>query len=506
MKSIRWWRGVVLSLGVGAAACETQDAAEKPDNPAAAQGPMVPVASALAYDPKGVARQMRILDAFIQRGEQALKEEFVVLHASDPGHPASKFLTAYAREDRRAAWRDLDAVRKAYPGIALGYLGMLAIYSEWKLPEQAEQTYQKCVTLDPGLAVAHARLGAMYVAKGDLARGEALYRKALAVDPEDADALVGLARLQVSNGDKAGALKLLTQAAPLWPENAILAKDRAMLLEESGARKEAAEAYLLAAKLDRRPFETLMKAAVMLTQEGDRAGAEGVYLLALPHNPTNADLLLTLGTLASERGDRPAQMAFLARAVEQNPDDAELHRSLAAYFLERGENAGAERHLADLVRLSPNDQRAHLQLAQLALAQGKQKDVLEHYIDAAALGPLPDEDAARKDALEKGLNLPLVPASGATSQKVFDAALKSIIKAYQLRLKEKPGLSGGVTVEMEVSPEGRVTSIKLKDDSLGDEKMSTNIYFTMKRAVFPAGKKSRFSYPISFDPPKRGKK
>jgi tetratricopeptide (TPR) repeat protein len=494
-----------------AAGCETSEAASQGQGAAAASPaanqPMVPVQNTLTYDPRTVARQMRVLDALIARGETQKKEEFLAVNAADPERPLTKFLNAYAREDRRAAWRDLDGVRKAYPGSALGYLGMLSVYAEWKLTEQAEQTYQKTIGLDAKLAVAHSRLAGMYVLRGNAAKAEEYYQKALGVDPDEADALLGLARMKVAAGDKPGALALYEKAAPLWPENASLARERGALLEEAGRRKDAAQVYLVAASLERRPFDQLMKAAVMLAQEGDRRGAESVYQQALQHNPTDGDLLLTLGQLAAERADVAAQMGYFARAVEQKPDDVELHRALANHFVSRGESAGAERHLQELVRLNPSLQEPHLQMARLSEAQGKQREVLEHYMDAAALGPLPDVDAARKDALERTLNLPPAPPSGPTPQKVFDAALKSIIKAYEARLKEKPELAGGVTAELEVGPDGRVNAVKLKEDSLGDEQLSTMIYFTLKRAVFPEGKKAKFNYPISFAAPKKkGKK
>jgi hypothetical protein len=59
-------------------------------------------------------------------------------------------------------------------------------------------------------------------------------------------------------------------------------------------------------------------------------------------------------------------------------------------------------------------------------------------------------------------------------------------------------------VELDVAEDGRVASTALKNDTLKDSILTANIYFTFKAAQFPAGKKARYSYPISFTGPGAG--
>jgi tetratricopeptide (TPR) repeat protein len=250
--------------------------------------------------------------------------------------------------------------------------------------------------------------------------------------------------------------------------------------------------------VERRPYETYLRAAALLAQEGDKATAEEVYKQALQVNPTDATLLTTLGQMAAARGDKDAQRAFYARAVESKPDDLDLQRTLAFAYLEKGENTGAERHFNEVLRLKPEDQEAHVAMATLFNAQGKVKETMEHLEEAAALGALDDQAAQLRAQLQKKLMLPLTPPKGKDVNKTFDAALKTIVAAYEARLKDNPKLKGGVTVEVEVGEDGVVKVARLKEDTLKDEMLLANIYFTVKSAQFPAGKKARYSYPITF--------
>lgn len=493
----RGW-GLVLAAVL---ACETAAPEQKPTpGPEQAVAPKdtLVTPSGITYDGKLLARQMRTLDALTARADVKARDEYLRSQITDPGDIQAKFLTAYAIDDRRVAWRELDSLRKAYPGSALGYVGILAVYAEWKIVDEAIKARDGAVKLDPALAVVHARMGHAHQAKGQTEKAVAAYGEALRLDPDDADALVGLARIARAADKKDEALAGYDRAAPLWPESLGLIKERAGLLEEMGRRKDAAQAYLVAARIDRRPYDLYLRAAALIAQEGDRTVAEDVYKQALQVNPNDANILSTLAQLAAERGDKDAQRGYLARAVEGKPDDLELQRALAFIYLDKGENAGAERHLLEVLRLKPEDQEAHVALARIYDQQGKIKETMEHLEEAAAIGPLDDKAARMREGLQKKLMLPLTRPSGKDVNKTFDAALKTIIACYTARTKAVPKLSGSVTVEVEVGEDGNVKVARLKEDSLRDEILLANIYFTLKMAKFPDGKKARYSYPISF--------
>ncbi|MEW5848430.1 MAG: tetratricopeptide repeat protein [Myxococcota bacterium] len=484
--------GFVASLTV--AGCGGDKAAEKGN--ATAQ----PVQR--AYDPVQLGRQIRALDALVARGERLAKDDLVLRASTDPEAPTARFLKAYGNEDRRLAWKELDALRKSLPKSPLGYLGMLCVYVEWKILEEAQKSYDQVLQLDAQLAVAHARMANLHAGKGNAAKARELYGMALKLDPQDGDALAGLARLARAEGKNEEALGLYTRAVTAWPESLPVARERAELLEAMGRRKEAAEGFLASARIDPRKYQALLRAAALLAQESDRAGAEKVYQEALALNPKDASLLITLGQLAGERGDKEAQLGYFARAVEDKPDDLDVQRVLAFGYLERGESTGAERHLQEVIRLAPEDQAAHLALARMHAQGNKYREALEHYELASRPNPLDDTARGELLTLRQKLLLSDKPVTGKDVNKTFGAALKVIIAAYEARLTESPTLAGSVTVEVDVAEDGSVKDVRLKEDTLKDEILLANIYFTVKGARFPAGKKARYSYPISFAPPK----
>jgi len=485
---------LVLACGLVAQGCETAASETRPTpGPGSAEPPKVK-----EYDVRKLARSMRTVDALIQRGDTRRKDEFVTLQVVDPSAPADRFLLAYKLTDRRDAWKELDALRKQLPGNPLGYLGILTVYVEWKLDDEALRSYDAALKLDPDLPVAHARMGNLSLARGNTAAAEQYYSKALAQDPEDGDALYGQVHIARAAGRTEDALALLERTLKAWPESLTAARERGELLEELGRRKDAARALQHAATLDARPYEALMRAAALMAQEGDRAAAEEIYREALVHNPKDPGLLATLGQLAGERGDTEAQRSFFARAVEGKPDDLDIQRMLALSYLEKGETAGAERHFLEVVRLKPDDQAAHLALARMYLAMPRMREAMEHFDLAALAGPLDETAASERSSLATTLMLPKAAASGGNVNAVFNNALKSIVTAYQSRLKSVPQLRGSVTVEIDVDADGAVTSTRLKDDTLQDDILLANIYFTIKNAQFPKGKKARYNYPISF--------
>ncbi|MBN2357943.1 MAG: AgmX/PglI C-terminal domain-containing protein, partial [Deltaproteobacteria bacterium] len=78
------------------------------------------------------------------------------------------------------------------------------------------------------------------------------------------------------------------------------------------------------------------------------------------------------------------------------------------------------------------------------------------------------------------------------------AALKPILAAYRERLKKRPKLAGAVTLEVSIDPTGKVTKLRVREDTVKDEPLLACIYWTISDAQFPKADKARnFTYPIT---------
>ena len=56
---------------------------------------------------------------------------------------------------------------------------------------------------------------------------------------------------------------------------------------------------------------------------------------------------------------------------------------------------------------------------------------------------------------------------------------------YERALKRNPGLSGKISVRIEINTVGRVTTVGIESDSIGDPTVTACVKATMKRLRFP---------------------
>jgi tetratricopeptide (TPR) repeat protein len=119
-------------------------------------------------------------------------------------------------------------------------------------PEQAMESYERAVALDPEHVQAHVNLGRLHHERGDLARARALYERALALEPDDATAAFNLGVLQQDSGELAAALDAYRRALALDEANADAHYNLAGLHERLGQKTEALRHMLAYRNLRRR--------------------------------------------------------------------------------------------------------------------------------------------------------------------------------------------------------------------------------------------------------------
>jgi len=105
--------------------------------------------------------------------------------------------------------------------------------------EQAEQAYQKALSLDPALSSALTNLGNLEYRRNQLEAAEQYYRRALQCDPEQPEALYNLGFLYFERDDVDEAVELFREALQSDPSFADAHFNLAMALEERGERASA---------------------------------------------------------------------------------------------------------------------------------------------------------------------------------------------------------------------------------------------------------------------------
>ena len=130
------------------------------------------------------------------------------------------------------------------------------------------------------------------------------------------------------------------------------------------------------------------------------------------------------------------------------------------------------------------------------MARGPLKDAVTHY-DAAtdaisAGGNLDAADASALDAERSGLLARLlvddVVAPAASANAVAGATQKALQALWRERIKKKSASKGGALVVIaETNAEGRVVSVEVKTDSVGDDEISAATVAQLSRATVKGG-------------------
>lgn len=105
--------------------------------------------------------------------------------------------------------------------------------------EQAEEAYQKALSLDPTLSNALTNLGNLNYRRDQLDEAEYYYRRALECDPEQPEALYNLGFLHFERDEIDSAITLFREALRSDPSFADAHFNLAMALEERGDRSAA---------------------------------------------------------------------------------------------------------------------------------------------------------------------------------------------------------------------------------------------------------------------------
>ena len=105
--------------------------------------------------------------------------------------------------------------------------------------DQAEQAYQKALSLDPTLSNALTNLGNLEYRRDQLEAAEGYYRRALECDPEQPEALYNLGFLHFERDEVDEAIRSFRAALESDPSFADAHFNLAMALEERGERAEA---------------------------------------------------------------------------------------------------------------------------------------------------------------------------------------------------------------------------------------------------------------------------
>jgi Tfp pilus assembly protein PilF len=147
--------------------------------------------------------------------------------------------------------------------------------------QQARQSYQKAIQVDPKYSPAYIALGASYLADGDRGQAQAMFKKATDLAPDDAALWSELGTIQAKGKDWQGAISSFNRAVTLDPGNKTLASRLGFTLARAGRYEEALNVLAKAMS----EAEARYNVARMMIHNNETAAANVQLQFALKADP-----------------------------------------------------------------------------------------------------------------------------------------------------------------------------------------------------------------------------
>ena len=314
-------------------------------------------------------------------------------------------------------------------------------------PEEATESFQRALALQPNYVEAHTNYGRLLFEEGRFAQARARFDKALELqpggyetklllartlveehrdelaeryalelaerDPLDSEPLVILASLRLRRGDASDALTWLERATRADPQNAHAWYLKAKALIQRSAATEAIASFRNSIKWGP-SFENNYDFGAYLLNAGALEEAlpylVTAYELAPPehvgplrqnlmHHPAHtADTLYRLGKVDMKRGEYDMAETFLGRTLELQADHAGALLLMSRLLKLRGRHDEALDMLKIAVSRMPNDFSTRLEYAFDLLERGRFEEARAQFVRARELGPPHDwAEEARAD-------------------------------------------------------------------------------------------------------------
>lgn len=244
----------------------------------------------------------------------------------DPNHPILHFNIArsYAEiGESQKALSHYEAALRAKPG----WLDAIEEYTNLLLKsnkvEQAEETVQNALKLNPDDVKMHTSMGNVYNRKSIYDNAEIEFKKALSGDDEYTPALTGLAHSLEKQGKHEEAAETINKAQRLNPDDVGIIKQTAQVLLSANFLGAAYEKISRLWEINQNDPQTISLLGQYYIEKGEDSKVESCFDKIQSVAPEYKDVYRDWGARYAQKGDNQKAEQYLKTAIRQNPKDAE---------------------------------------------------------------------------------------------------------------------------------------------------------------------------------------
>lgn len=254
--------------------------------------------------------------------------------------------------------------------------------------QEAIETYQMSLTLDPALVDAHSNLGNLFKASGDLESAKRCYLEAVRIKPDFAIAWSNLAGVFKDEGQVNTAIAYYKEAVRLCPEFADAHSNLGNALKELHDVDEAIECYKTAITL--RPDFAIAHGNIGVSywEKGNVEEAIKCLKYAIQLEPNYPDAFNNLGNVYRQEERLEDAIQCYRSALRLKPDHPHAYNNLGNAMKDMGMIREAIHCYVTAIRLLPTYAAAHSNLGSVLKSQGKMNQAIAHFQEAISIDPL----------------------------------------------------------------------------------------------------------------------
>ena len=254
--------------------------------------------------------------------------------------------------------------------------------------QEAMETYQMALTLNPGLVDAHSNLGNLYKASGDLDAAKRCYMEAVRIKPDFAIAWSNLAGVFKDEGQSTAAISYYKEAIRLVPEFADAHSNLGNAYKDQRMLPQAMDCYKTAISL-REDFAVAHgNLGICFWEIGQIEAAIKELKYAIQLEPNYPDAYNNLGNVLRHESKIEEAVQCFRSALRLKPDHPHAYNNLGNAMKDMGMIKEAIHCYVTSIRLLPTYAAAHSNLGNVLKEQGKLSQAISHYQEAITIDPL----------------------------------------------------------------------------------------------------------------------
>ncbi|RMF02539.1 MAG: tetratricopeptide repeat protein [Chloroflexi bacterium] len=286
----------------------------------------------------------------------------------------------------QAEWQYMQ-VLTGYPDCAeaLHLMGLLKHQSGH--PNQALDYLRRAIRADGASPIYHSSIGMVYQSLQQFDQAVQSYQTALQLNPNDAGDHYNLAVTLVSAGQANAAIKHFQAAIQLQPNFIEAHYGLGLALKQLGRWAEATAQFHQTLQINPQFGDAYLQLGDTLREQGQMDGAEACYQTASQLHPNQVEPHHKLGLVYLKTGAFAKAEASLKRVIALQPNHAQAHNDLGAACWQQRRVDDAIAHYRQALLLSPNLAEAYNNLGVAYQSQGRFAEAVDTLRQAIRLDP-----------------------------------------------------------------------------------------------------------------------